>query len=201
MKKNEIEVSAGRKEKSLFGKVVKAVAVIAAVKGAVYVAKNVISQKAADRERHTKDTKQPEVYAFMVARRIGVEGEEYNGAVYTTFMGGLDIDLSKAVIKEDISVTCRNFMGGINLKVPNDINVSVSGSCFMGGVANMVPENRPGATIYLRAECFMGGTCIRMAGVEKEAEPEGTENPADQAEPEGQDAQDGSEACAECVQE
>ncbi|HIU66534.1 MAG TPA: hypothetical protein IAC64_03465, partial [Candidatus Caccomorpha excrementavium] len=64
-----------------------------------------------------------------------------------------------------------------NIKVPNDVNVSVSGCSLMGGIANMVPEDRPGATIYLRAECVMGGVCVRMAGVEEDAKNQGTDTP------------------------
>lgn len=186
MKKNEIEVCETRKGCGLFGKIVKAALVLAAAKGVFYVVKNVISEKAIDRENRTRKSDRPEVYAFMIGRNLKIADEEYRGGVYNTFMGGLDIDLSKAVIKEDVAVTCRNFMGGVTMKVPNDVNVCVSGANFMGGVANMVPENRPGATIYLRAECFMGGVCIRMAGVE-ESKPE-----ADQAEQNGDDVQEES---------
>ena len=176
----ENEIRSSRKNENgggILRNAVRVIAFAAAIKACAVLTKNLISEAVCHREEMTKDSNHPEFYAFMNGRRIGFDGEEFSGAVFSAFMGGLDIDLRRASVEKDVVVLCRGVMGGINIKVPNDVNVSVSGCSLMGGIANMVPEDRPGATIYLRAECVMGGVCVRMAGVEEDAKNQGTDTP------------------------
>ncbi|MBO5197893.1 MAG: hypothetical protein J6B85_05145 [Lachnospiraceae bacterium] len=168
MKRYEIEANENSEKNSMLKTIVKVAAAVAVIRGVSVLVKKILNEKSASREEETKDTDCPEHYAIFGGRKFTCEGETYQGGEYTAVMGGIELDLSKAVIEKDISVTCKTVMGGIDLKVPNDINVSVSGTVVFGGMANMVPENRPGATIYLHAEGLMGGICVRAAGVEEE---------------------------------
>lgn len=164
-RKNSIESGC-----SIIRGAVRILALAAALKACAMLTKKMLSKAVRYREEMTKDTEQPEFYAFMNGRRIEFDGEVFQGAEFSAFMGGLDIDLSKASVEKDVVVFCRSVMGGINIKVPNDVNVSVSGYSLMGGIANMVPEDRPGATIYLRAECVMAGVCVKTAGVDESSD-------------------------------
>lgn len=157
-----------QERKSKWSIIWKVIAVIVIIRGVVEIIKKYFEEKAAKREEKTKFSEQPEHYALFNGRKLdGGEGD-YKGGVYTVLMGGIELDLSDAVIKEDVSVTCKAVMGGIDVKVPNDVNVLLSGTVLFGGVANMVPEGRTGATVYLHTEGVMGGVCVRAAGAVEE---------------------------------
>ena len=76
-------------------------------------------------------------------------------------MGGCHLDLREAEIEgPEVTINALAFMGGINIFVPDDIVVEVSGISFMGGrnvrAAKTPPP--PGAqVIRIRAFSIMGG--------------------------------------------
>jgi len=88
-------------------------------------------------------------------------------AKYTTvltFMGGIDLDFSQAKLAPgvtEISLFCC--MGGLDIIVPEGVNVEVSCVPIMGGVDRKISDERaPGApTIRIRGLIFMGGIDIK----------------------------------------
>jgi hypothetical protein len=54
---------------------------------------------------------------------------------YLALMGGIALDLSKAVIeREEYTLNCTAIMGGIDIKVPNNVNVTCEGNAILGGI-------------------------------------------------------------------
>ncbi|MBN1525207.1 MAG: DUF1707 and DUF2154 domain-containing protein [Spirochaetales bacterium] len=79
-------------------------------------------------------------------------------------MGGVDLDFSKALIPPGgISITIFAFMGGVDIRVPEGVNVINDGLAFMGGFENHVHgATLPGApTIHIKGFTFMGGVEIK----------------------------------------
>jgi len=61
---------------------------------------------------------------------------------YHAFMGGIDLDLRKAEIKEgEYYLNCNAFMGGIDIIVPSNISVICEGTVILGGVNFLGKEN------------------------------------------------------------
>ncbi len=79
-------------------------------------------------------------------------------------MGGIDLDFSKAVLPPgvtDVDFLC--LMGGLDIIVPEGINVEVKGSPIMGGIDKKVSdEHYPGRpTLRIQGLAVMGGVDIK----------------------------------------
>ena len=80
-------------------------------------------------------------------------------------MGGVHLDLRQAEITApEVEITAVAVMGGIEIVVPEGVEVEVSGFAFMGGREEHIAETRPlpGAPrIHVRAYAVMGGVQVR----------------------------------------
>ena len=61
-------------------------------------------------------------------------GEPFHGARLDAFFGGIRMDLRNAAITEDEEIEIHTFFGGIELFVPQTVNVLVKSRSFIGGV-------------------------------------------------------------------
>jgi len=59
--------------------------------------------------------------------------QEFRGGELTAIMGGLEIDLREASIKDEAIIDIFAMMGGVEMRVPEDWLVVVEGFPFMGG--------------------------------------------------------------------
>ncbi len=63
------------------------------------------------------------------------KGWQLKNKSYIAFMGGIDLDLSTADISTgETYLDLTAVMGGIEIKIPDDINVICTGSGFLGGI-------------------------------------------------------------------
>ena len=53
-----------------------------------------------------------------------------------SIFGGVDLDLSDAVVENDIKIECISIFGGLDIHVPNNINIKSSGVPIFGGFEN-----------------------------------------------------------------
>ncbi len=104
------------------------------------------------------------VSMFSSSQRRGrwrVEGE----TVAISFMGSCQLDLRQAeVVGDEVLITAIAFMGGVDVIVPEGIEVVLEGFAFMGGKQSSVKEVPvlPGSPLVrVRAFAFMGGVTVR----------------------------------------
>ena len=79
-------------------------------------------------------------------------------------MGGVDLDFSEAVLPPGITeVEFLCLMGGLDIIVPEGINVEVNGIPIMGGIDKKVSdEHYPGSpTLKIQGLVIMGGVDIK----------------------------------------
>ncbi|ANZ37788.1 hypothetical protein BBK82_18690 [Lentzea guizhouensis] len=80
-------------------------------------------------------------------------------------MGGIEIDLTHARFAEqEVTISAFAFWGGVEVRVPDDINVKVDGFGFMGAFEDKVPSRRyiPGApTVRITGLAIMGGVEVK----------------------------------------
>ena len=95
------------------------------------------------------------------------KGESFHGARLDAFCGGLRLDLREAVITEDEEIDIHTFMGGVELIVPDSLNVETKSRSFIGGVSNETNRNaKDGAPcLHIVASNFLGGVSIRNLAV------------------------------------
>ena len=95
------------------------------------------------------------------------KGESFHGARLDAFCGGLRLDLREAVITEDEEIDIHTFMGGVELIVPDSLNVETKSRSFIGGVSNETNRNVKDGTpcLHIVASNFLGGVSIKNLAV------------------------------------
>lgn len=88
--------------------------------------------------------------------------ESFSGAEINAIFGSLDLSLTKVNLKNDVVISASSIFGGINLYLPENVNVVINSTNIFGGVNNK-RLNRPAATktIYISATCLFGGIEIK----------------------------------------
>jgi Domain of unknown function (DUF1707)/Cell wall-active antibiotics response 4TMS YvqF len=103
------------------------------------------------------------------ARRVGgwVLPRKY---VAVAVMGGVELDLREAQFSEpEVTLHAYTLMGGIQITVPEDVDVDVSGIAFMGGFDhNASGPGVPGAPrLRVIGFAMMGGVEVRRKALKK----------------------------------
>lgn len=115
-------------------------------------------------------------WAFMGGIDVG-KGSDYHlqGGNYLAFMGGIDLDLTRARLSQEETVLdLTAVMGGIDVKVPDNINVTCEGMALLGGIdffnestggifsskkfERFTGEQNP--TVYISCRNLMGGITV-----------------------------------------
>jgi hypothetical protein len=89
-------------------------------------------------------------------------------------MGGIELDLREAQFSEaEVTLHAYTVMGGIEITVPEDVEVDVSGVAFMGGFDhNASAPGVPGAPrVRVLGFAFMGGVDVRRKPVKARRAP------------------------------
>ena len=97
---------------------------------------------------------------------------------YTAFMGGVELDISKArFLKEEININLTAVMGGVEILVPKDVKVHCKGTAVLGGLEFMgkesggvfsnltgdyIPQIKSKGTIFFNCNVLMGEITINF---------------------------------------
>jgi len=92
---------------------------------------------------------------------IKFDGEVFEGAELIAVFGGVDCDLKNAVIEKDCAIQVSAIFGGVDILVPDHVNVRVSSNCIFGGVSNKTSVHKGAPTIYISGICMFGGIEIK----------------------------------------
>lgn len=81
----------------------------------------------------------------------------------TAVFGGIDCDARGAVIMQDAVINVYSIFGGVNIFVPDNVNVKISSTSIFGGVSDkrLNKSNENPITIYINATCLFGGCDIK----------------------------------------
>lgn len=104
-----------------------------------------------------------EACGIFSGQNIRFDGEVFHGAELTAVFGGVKCDLRGAVIENDCVINACSIFGGIDLTVPEHINVKIRSNSLFGGVSDKrnLPVGNYTATIYVNGTCMFGGVEIR----------------------------------------
>lgn len=91
------------------------------------------------------------------------KGQEFKGANIDAIFGGVDIDLSEAIVNHDQVINANAIFGGIDIKAPKGVNIKIKSTPIFGGVSNKLKSdfNEAFPTIYIKAFCLFGGVDIK----------------------------------------
>lgn len=101
--------------------------------------------------------------AIFSGQDLNYAGEVFNGAELTAVFGGIKCDLRNAIIQKDCAINATAVFGGIDIYVPDGVNVKINSTSIFGGVSDKNHRaNVPGAiTLYINATCMFGGAEIK----------------------------------------
>ena len=101
--------------------------------------------------------------ATFSGQNLNFDGEQFSGAELTAVFGGVKCDLRQAIIEKDCAVNATSAFGGIDILVPDNINVKVNSNSIFGGVSekNHRTAVQGAVTIYINATCMFGGVEIK----------------------------------------
>lgn len=91
------------------------------------------------------------------------QDERFQGCVADAVFGGLELDLRDAVIEDGAVIEASGIFGGVDIKVPEGINVKLRRTVLFGGAksgrARSMQTGVP--VLYVNATCMFGGVDIK----------------------------------------
>lgn len=139
--------------------------IVILVVGLSLIFKNAFNKELSDeiKKLNKKVNKDGDTIAIFSGQEVDLEGETFKGKNLCAVFGGIDLDLRKAIIKEDVIINATSVFGGIDIYVPDDVKIVVKSSSVFGGVDNHKKNKNKdkGPTIYVNAACIFGGIDIK----------------------------------------
>ena len=101
-------------------------------------------------------------YAIFGGLDLDLTTDKFKGCSLNAIFGAIKCDLSNIKIKEDTIVNINSIFGGVDLLVPNDVDIKVNSTPIFGGVSDdrkiKIKNSKP--TLYVNAVCVFGGIDI-----------------------------------------
>lgn len=128
--------------------------------GLSFIFKNTFNNKII--KELNKKSKNNEICATFSEQNIKYD-EKFEGNDLNAIFGSIKCDLEEAKIEEDIVINIVAIFGGIDIIMPDNINVKIKSTAIFGGVEDKRKikkiENKP--TIYINATCIFGGVDVK----------------------------------------
>lgn len=101
--------------------------------------------------------------ATFSEQNMSFDGELFEGAELNAIFGGVKCDLRNAVIDKDCVINATAIFGGIDILIPDGVNVKVRSNSIFGGVSDKRYRNSKENTftVYVNATCMFGGVDIK----------------------------------------
>lgn len=102
-------------------------------------------------------------FATFSGQDIDLSGAELENLELTAAFGGIKCDLRNAIIKKDAVITVSATFGGIDIFVPDGVNIKKNCNCIFGGISSGKHRNSSENTntIYISGTCLFGGVDIK----------------------------------------
>ena len=144
---------------SIIGKLILPAVLVAIGVGIIF--KDTVSSKVNSKIDELNKSNKEEFYATFSGQKLNFAGDDFNGVSLNAIFGGIDLDLKNANIVEDKIINATSVFGGINILVPENINIQVKSTSIFGGVNNKTKNKEEQPTIYVKAFCLFGGVEIK----------------------------------------
>lgn len=139
-------------------------AILVAV-GLCFIFKDVIGGKVNSEIKKINANKKGknEYCATFSGQNINFNGQEFQGVDLTAVFGGVKCDLRNAKITSDQVINANTTFGGIEVFVPNNVQVRIKATPIFGGVTDksVHTTNSDAPIIYINATCVFGGVEIK----------------------------------------
>lgn len=115
------------------------------------------------KELNGNDASRKGCYAAFSSQNINFNNELFTGCDLTAAFGGIKCDLLFASIPADCVINARATFGGIDVILPQNVNVVVKSTSLFGGVGQKrnFPQIANAPTVYVNAVCLFGGVDLK----------------------------------------
>lgn len=105
----------------------------------------------------------PTYRAVFGAAQAKNTSQDFQGANINVLLGGAEIDLRQAKLRQDAEINVSAILGGVELFVPLDVKVEVRGTPILGGIENSArfPHTEDSPTVYINCTAVLGGIEIK----------------------------------------
>lgn len=106
--------------------------------------------------------KQQRTLALFSSKESTHTGEPFGDRSLTALFGGVDCDARHAILSTDCTVKVKALFGGVDLILPESVNVQVDSFCLFGGVSKkrQTPPLEGAPTVYVKIWCLFGGVDV-----------------------------------------
>lgn len=97
--------------------------------------------------------------AIFAGSELNYDGREFKGSDLTAVFGGIECDLRNAIIENDCIINASAIFGGVDIYLPDGVNVSVKSNSIFGGMSrkkNFSPDAND-VTVHINGNCIFGG--------------------------------------------
>ena len=133
--------------------------------GVNIIISNVRGNKGTEVYKMLKDSGAPikNATATFSGTNVNFDGEVFDGAELNAVFGGVKCDLRGAVIEKDCVINASAIFGGIDIFVPDNLNVKINSTSVFGGVSDKKRNNNQAdrSTLYINATCLFGGVDVK----------------------------------------
>ncbi len=139
---------------------------VAIIIGISLIFKDTFNQKtknAIKKLNGSSENSQESINAIFSSQDINYENRLFKGVELNAIFGAIKLDLKKAIINDDVVINLSSIFGGIDIYVPEDINVKVSSTSIFGGISDKRIQKCKDSsiTIYINATCLFGGVDVK----------------------------------------
>ncbi|MDD6735504.1 MAG: LiaF-related protein, partial [Clostridiales bacterium] len=102
-------------------------------------------------------------FAAFTGQDITYDNEIFRGAELTAVFGGIKCDLRNAVFEGDTVINACCIFGGVDILLPDNVNIKVNSNSLFGGIDNKKHQNSNDNqyTVYLNGTCIFGGVDVK----------------------------------------
>lgn len=105
-----------------------------------------------------------DTFVLFSGAEINSQSQTFQGGSVTAILGGAEIDLRDAVIIDGASIDLTTVLGGVEMKVPDNVRVEISGVPILGGWEDKTRvriENDEVPVLKINCLTILGGFEIR----------------------------------------
>lgn len=146
----------------IFKLVVPAIVVIVGLKLIFGTFKSAKASKIIE-ENAQSNVNRTQTCATFSGQDVNYSGQEFYGTNLDAIFGGVNCDLRSAIIPKDCVIKVSAIFGGIDIFLPDNVNVKVNSNSFFGGISNKRHTNSASnsVTVYVEGMCLFGGVDIK----------------------------------------
>ena len=101
-------------------------------------------------------------FALFSGCDVKMDGEVFEGGQMVAVFGGVECDLRNAIIEQDCVIHAVAVFGGVDILVPDHVNVKCDSFSLFGGADDLTAKkNTDGVTVYVKTVALFGGAEIR----------------------------------------